>query len=297
MKRKVLKGSIVVALALLVIVLSGTFLFYDYLNKNCNQTVKFSVGNVDSRFKISKDEIIKSAEDAGNRWNTQTGDKLLQYDSNATLKIELVYDQRQADLDKFNAENSSLENNKSTIDKQNQSFESQLSSYQADLAAYNTEVTSWNMKGGAPADIYSGLQQEKKNLDARKNNLISMSNTLNMNIGSFNSDLQNLKQEVDSRKNVIITQGLYIPAENKIQIYTFGTQEELRLVLMHELGHSLGLDHDQNQNSLMYYLLGNQDLDNPTLTTEDISMLSGRCKVNNVNFYSGFLKFIPKTVQ
>lgn len=107
-----------------------------------------------------------------------------------------------------------------------------------------------------------------------------MAQLLNLQTANYNENLDSLQSELNSRKNLIVTQGEFDPNTDTIDIYTFGNQDELRLVLMHEFGHALGLGHAKQPNSIMYELLDQQDLKNPTLSAEDIAMLQNRCRFN-----------------
>lgn len=276
--------------AIFILLCGALYAGFLYAQQSCRKTVLFAVGEVDGRFKIGSSDVAAVAEDAANRWNSQSGEILLKYDSKADLTINLIYDGRQADLDKLNDESQSLANSKTSVENMRANFENLLSQYQRDLANYNNSVSYWNGQGGAPPSAYDNLQNQKTVLDRQRQTLIDMSNALNIKIGDYNSDLTNLQSEIDSRKNVIVTQGLYYPAENKIDIFTFGSREELRLVLMHELGHSLGLGHIQNPLSIMYYLLSEQSLSDPQLTDEDKSELNNRCSLGNYHFYVNIFK-------
>jgi hypothetical protein len=286
-QRGFIAGFLIVAIFFILVI---TLLFL-YGNNKCNSTVYYSIGSVDSRFKISQSEIIKTAQDAAGRWNIQSGKNLLRYEENSKLKIDLIYDYRQAEYDKVTSLSQNLDNNKSSVDSSNKKFDALYKQFQNDLDLYNSKVDYWNGKGGAPNNIYQELQTEKALLDKRHNDLVKMSDGLNIKIDQYNSSLSDLQKEVDSRQNTIITQGLYKPAENKIDVFTFGNIEELQLVLMHELGHSLGLDHDSQNKSIMYYLLGDQNLKDPTLSAEDKSILGERCDINKPNFYLNLFNF------
>lgn len=275
----------------------GLFLLFSFFNNRCHQIVTFSIGSVDPKFKVTSADIQKVAVDAADRWNKQTGENLLKYDAKSSLKINLIYDSRQADVDQFNTASQNLQQNRQTIESSKEKFDNLLVSYQGDLSKYNQDVSYWNAHGGATPDVFSKLEQTRLSLGQRRDQLISMSKVLNIQGDSYNSNLNNLQDSLNSRKNLIITQGLYVPSSDTIDIYTFGNIEELRLVLMHELGHALGLTHAQNEDSLMYYLLGSQDLSNPTLTSEDKSMLSLRCSVKQANFYRNIFQTTGKGIN
>ena len=263
-------------------VLFGLY-YYLFLFNNCHLPISYSVGQVDSRFKISQSDVLASAQGAAQRWNNQTGNDLLKYDPQATLKINLIYDSRQEEIDKVNSQIQNLTQSKEQIENYQENYEKLLSQYQNDLNSYNNEVSYWNARAGAPANTYQKLQQEKQSLDSRRQDLINLAKNLNFQAQNYNENLSDFQNDISRRKNLIITQGTYDPTSNTINIYTFGNTDELRLVLMHEFGHTLGLSHAQNPVSIMYELLDQQDLKNPTLTDEDKNLLELKC--HRLKFY------------
>lgn len=275
--KKLLKS--LVGILIILGIVFGIF-YYLFLRNNCQLPIGFSLGQVDSRFKISSEDVLSFTEDAAGRWNSETGENLFTYDSGSKLKINLIYDSRQADLDKVNAEIQGLTNQHQTVESSLQQYQTLLAAYQDKLSTYNQNVGYWNSRGGAPPEIYAQLQQEKTDLDQQRDDLIQMAQILNLVASNYNENLDSLKNELDQRKNLIVTQGIYDSATDTINIYTFGNTDELRLVLMHELGHALGLGHDQQATSIMYQLLDQQDLKNPVLSSEDIDLLNAHCNLN-----------------
>lgn len=263
---------------LLIILGLGYYIYSAYLKNPCKVPVKYAIGNVDSRFKISNSEVLSVAEDAANRWNSETAGQVLIYDQSASLKINLVYDERQANVDKLNSEVASLDLSGNAINSARSRLESMISAYESDLENYNNQVDYWNSRGGAPADVYAQLQSTQKSLNSRRLEINNYIGLINRQIDEHNSNLTNLNSEIAADQNKIITQGLYYPLENKIDIFTFGNKEELRLVLMHELGHALSLDHDLQSTSIMYPILGSQNLSDPTLSTEDLNSFNSNCR-------------------
>lgn len=263
---------------LLVLVGIGYFFYISFLQNPCGVPIHYAIGPVDSKFRISSADTLKVAEDAASRWNAESGENLLVYDPNATLKINLVYDERQAKVDQINSAVGSLNSSGNAIDSFRKKVEADVSRYQQDLANYNATVEYWNSHGGAPADIYAQLQATKKSLDQQRQTINASASLLNQQINEHNSNIGDLNTQLDADRNKLITEGLYYTAEKKIDIFTFGNSEELRLVLMHELGHALSLDHDTQPTSIMYPVLGQQNLSNPTLSSEDISIFHQNCR-------------------
>ena len=275
--------SCLIIFLILITALLGLYYYY-FLYNNCHLPIGYSIGAVDSRFKINQDELLKTTQDAAERWNFQTGYSLLEYSPTASLKINLIYDQRQENLNQVNAQIQTLSEKNVEIENYQKEYENLLSKYQNDLNSYNEEIAYWNIFGGAPANIYQDLQDQKRKLQERRDGLVNLAKTLNLQAQNYNENLSDLKTEINSRKNLIVTQGIYDSTTNTINIYTFGNTDELRLVLMHELGHALGLGHAQNSTSIMYQLLDQQDLKNPILTDEDKNLLELKCNLNN-HFY------------
>ena len=280
---------------MILLLVVTSFVLFGWLGslQSCNLPIKYSIGNVDPKFKLSDSEVLTIAKDAEIRWDNALGKNILEYDPNAPMKINLIYDQRQTEVDnlkseiaKLDSSSNSLNDWSSKIDTIISNYEIDLNNYNSRLNNYNNQVNYWNMMGGAPSYTYYSLQNEGSNLDilrnnleARRQNIIKMANLLDSESAKYNSDLEKLKGYMDQNKNKLITQGLYYTDGNKIDIFTFWDSEELRLVLMHELGHSFGIDHDQGSSSIMYSVLGDQNLSNPQPSQEDIQLVDSKCNI------------------
>jgi len=259
------------------------FIFYSYLvsRSSCHKPLDYAIGSVDSRFNISAADFEKVTRDAADRWDKASGQDTLEEKAGAPLKINLLYDQRQAELDKLKTGSASLAESKTTLETSKENLESQVRAFNARAKEYERQVVYWNSVGGAPPEQFQALEAERKSLAAEQNRLQGLAQSLNQQVDFYNTNVSEFNQEVDFSNNKIITQGEYSSAGPVIDIYTFGDQEELRLVLMHELGHALGLDHIAGEKSIMYYFLGAQDLTNPQLLPEDLSAYAERCRFPN----------------
>jgi uncharacterized protein YukE len=256
-----------------------------FAKQKCEAPIGYAIGSVDPRFGKTEAEIRQATDGAAKRWNQQSGKELLRFEADAKLKINLIYDERQQRLDEIRARSGDLASQKGTVEELKARFQSELAQYQADLREYNKEVDKWNKQGGAPTDIYNQLQQDKYSLDQQRKALIELGDKLNIQVDSYNSDVTDLNNVIDESKGSIITQGVYKTPDEVIEIYTFGNFEELRLVLMHELGHALSFDHVTGEKSIMYYLLSAQDLKNPVLSDEDLALVGDRCDLSKKTFY------------
>lgn len=291
------RAFVLFPLIIIILVLAFLSLSVFYISNRCNQTKTFSIGSVDPRFNVSVDAVEKTAKEAADRWNSQTGKKLLTYNPKSTLKIDLIYDERQSEIDRLNLATKNLEKDRESVETASSKFDKLFRSFQSALDEYNKQVSYWNTQGGAPNKIYLQLEKTRIGLDSQRDQLVAMSKTLNFNVEGYNSNLKNLENVVSERKNLIITQGLFKPANNKIEIFTFGNTQELRLVFMHELGHAIGLNHAINKDSIMYYLLDSQDVMNPILTSEDVNMTTLRCHIRNPELYRTFLQRFVNNIK
>ena len=74
------------------------------------------------------------------------------------------------------------------------------------------------------------------------------------------------------------TQGDY--TGTAINIYQYDAEDELTIVLAHEFGHALSLDHVLNAHSIMYYFMDEQQV-GKGLSTEDIAEFNRICGQKN----------------
>lgn len=274
------------------------------IDQPCSKPLEYAIGNIDPKFGVSQDEMERLAAQAADVWNKAQGRALLQYNPAATFKINLAYDDRQAqseaatqleqNLQSLEATDKTLTQQYSSLSleykKKIDAYNSDVADYKNNLDKYNAEVSYWNDKGGAPSDEYSKLKKEKndledeyKNIDQERmviNNLTSQANSVakkeNQVVTNYNNTVSTYKSQYGDAQE--FEKGVFDGRE--INIYQFKTTLDLRLTLTHELGHYLGIQHVENSKSIMYYLIGDQDMNTPTLTTEDKNALKNICKLN-----------------
>lgn len=282
---------------ILVLALGYFGLLYFMSRPLCGLPVPFEIGSADKRFNIKSEDFEKSISSAVSVWNRQTAQSVFSPSSEG-VKISLIYDERQEKIDKLNSESNSILKDESNLDSMSEKFARLSEKYKRDLTEFNKQVEYWNGQGGAPEEEYNKLKQTESKLADTRTTLNEMSALLNEKVEEHNSQVDDYNQEVEESKGKIITQGEYDPNNNTINIYTFGDIEELTFVIAHELGHATNLDHVDNPKSLMYYLVQDQDIKNPTLTDEDKQQFIKTCNLN-ANFFKpnwSNLKYVlPKT--
>ena len=296
----ILMSRSLLTIFVLVLVFASSF-FYLEASATCPVPIAYRIGVLDERFDLSEEDAKVAIADAAAVWENTTGIELFAYsdDPNA-FPINFIFDERQrlTDVqsnfldrldateslsDQVRAEHASLVAEYETTEAK---YLREEAAYNARLASYNAEVDRYNREGGAPPEAFERLNAEQRALDAELtdlnvlvvelNRLASEINAVgdkgNRLIEVFNEGVNTYNDRFGEARE--FTQGDY--QGDKINIYQFSDQDELRLVLAHELGHALHIDHVQGPRSIMYYLMDQQSFD-LALTTEDIDAFNTVC--------------------
>ncbi len=268
----------------------------------CHQTLYYSFGKLDSRHNISPEKLRKIMQDVETIWEKPTGLNLFEYKEGAPFKINFIFDQRQQQINLFGKLNNKLTILKESHDniseeykilskKYNHSLKKYLKrkeKLQQGAEKYEKEVSFWNKNGNITEDKYTALEKEKtalleqqKDLEARVIKLNKLVDKLNSLSGSDKNITQKYNSSVNTYKNKYGTSIKFNQGEffgNGINIYEFKDVSDLTLALAHEFGHALGLKHVKNPTSIMYYLIGKQNLGHLHLTKEDLSAFNNLCQ-------------------
>lgn len=297
-------------IAVVCIAWSGWFLFVNpgrlkeilFPIPPCSQPIAYSIGIIDPRFGLTTSTILGDIEKAGTIWSGTMKKSLFKYDPKGALKINFIYDNRQAATDKLKELGYHISNDRASYDSlkskydllksqvktKQASLDSQTANFNAKSDAYEAEVKRWNEQGGVTPDIAARLNKESTALAAERDRLKQAIDDYNQQAAQLN-DMVTVVNGLAKSLNIVADQanvvsgngkefeeGEYVVDKNgkEINIYEFDTEKRLIRVLAHEFGHALGLDHVDDPNAIMYYL--NQDTTD-SLSDTDVKQLTTLC--------------------
>ncbi|HEY0907925.1 MAG TPA: matrixin family metalloprotease [Candidatus Paceibacterota bacterium] len=289
---------------LIAVIIVGSFSYsaYAFLWNRCDNPLEYSIGTFATKFNLSRANFISALKEAEAVWETPVGKDLFAYKETKGMPVNLIYDERQALADKNKSLEASIDRVqesaatvKRSLDaanaaysKEKAAYQAEVSQYEARLAAHTKNVNYWNSRGGAPSGEYAKLNQEGTTLrsmyaalDAHRlkvNALAAQSGKLVDQYNSYVKDINANVEVINQTADREFEQGEYVSDSKgeRINIYEFTTREALVRVLAHELGHALGIDHNNGTTSIMYYLNNGKG---KTASAEDVAALKKICRI------------------
>ncbi len=253
---------------LIVLVISASFglLFKDPLYATtksvfyyspCDYPIPFAIGDIDSKFDITREELLEDTKTAGSIWSGTQGKQLFVYDPESDFTVNMVYDSRQELTSKITKLNDNLKEQQGNIDPKIAEFKKNQAAFEVKVADLNSKVSYWNSHGGAPKDEYDKLVEIQKTLQAEAASLNATASELGQSTQQYNLSAKELNQTIGDYQSVLLTkpeEGLYEQEgkTRKISIYIDIDEKEFLHTLTHEMGHALGLSHNDDKSSIMY---------------------------------------------
>lgn len=232
--------------------LSG-LLFFQY--SPCSKPIIYTLGTIDSRFNTTNEQVLQDLSEASGIWGTYENNNLFEYDSNATLKVNLVFDERQGLRNRLDDLDEGLKSKKQSLDPEIAKFNMLSDEFEAKLKNFNDKVNYWNSQGGAPREEYEKLVQEEEELRKQSNELNQVAAKLNQSARQYNTQAlqyNNTLNTLESAFSLKPEQGRFDPELMEIDIYYITDENEFIHTLAHELGHARGVDHVENSDAVMF---------------------------------------------
>jgi hypothetical protein len=264
--------------------------------------VHYSLGEFDERFGLSRERFLQIAEEAKKIWEDAAGKRLFDLYPDGAMKINLTFDWRQERLLEARKAKSKLDETGQSfdqlqedynergrgVDQYRRSFEEAAQTYKVHLDEYNARVARWNESKDHSDAEYNALQSARREIEAEQVALEKKRTDLN----TAGEDLNKLGEklnELAGKHNLDVESfnGTYVQSRDfekgvfdgkAINIYEFDKEDDLKLALVHEFGHAIGLGHVDNPKAIMYRKLAVQDMTNIHLASDDLNLLLAKVK-------------------
>jgi len=298
------KGSIGLKSIVFIIILAALLLLFFRPAGPCEKPLTYRIGTVDERFGLSREEFSRLVAKAASVWSTPMSRELFREEPEGKIVISLIYDYRQEASEKLKKLNYDISNTRATyeelkvrfetlkteFDEKKERLEEDLREFNGQVRVFNEENEAARRRGGVSEEDYERLTQEKANLNAnqfqlqsRQAELSQMAETLNSmavvineiamehNLGTVTYREEGSKLGDEFQKGQYARKG----SKENITVYQFDGEKSLIRVLVHELGHALGLGHIDYPHAVMHRLV--PDGASYVLTPADIAALKARC--------------------
>lgn len=307
-----MKKIIIAVISILILTGGGFYAYMQYtgfenmpLYTSPCKTLEYKIAKVDSEFPLNKKVFRNIVKKSEKKWEGQINVDLFEYNPEAEFSINLVYNDNLSKfkgkaLSPFEKEVKKIKEKRDSLarkyDKTSGEYNDMVDKYNRLSKEYNQEIKKMEQKEDFDQDKYEQLQKKQerfqdlnKKIKQKKKKAKQLADKVKEVKGKLELKTKNREGGTNTFKNKFGLEEKFNQnnlKDNKLNIYSFRTPDTLKLKLMHQMGHALGLEHaDGNKSSIMYPKKSEQILTNLLLTKEDTNLLKEGC---NRGFNLGF---------
>ena len=167
----------------------------------CTKPIPYSLGTFDKRFGVTEQAFLKALSEAEAIWEAPLGKELFAYTPGGALKVNLIYDYRQATTEELSmieadvkggeAQYRALEAEyrglKSEYAALKESYDARVADFDATNEAYEQHVESCNAGPRTSKSEFEALERERRALERQVKALDSLEDELNAKVRELNT--------------------------------------------------------------------------------------------------------------